>query len=195
MKKKINWETTKAKDLQVGDVVKLDRFEFKYDTGVVSSVGIVPKDQRPTNEYQRDYYKKKAMRRILVTLPNGLTFPIGWDHSSDPKGKDFQMEPDSVIERQCDASVAALKKVQEEILGFRIGVRTVLSRCETDLVQWKDRARYRKPDETLKALIESYRADYTKIFEQLEKLDARMTRDAGRDDVRKPVHPNGRRRN
>lgn len=191
---KINWETTKAKDLQVGDIVRLDRFFEKHKTGVVSSVEIVPKEQRHENKYQKDYYKKKAMRRVLVTLPNGSTTPIGWDHNNE-KGKDFQMEPDAWIERQCSQASADSQQLTDEIVGYRIGVRTVLSRCETDLVQWKTRAQYRKPSKQLKTLLESYREEYTKIFEQLEALDARMTKDAGKEDVRKPVHPHGRRRN
>jgi len=179
-KSKIVTERVRVKDLVIGDIV-IDEWSGseKARTGVVTAIKIIPVEKRRPNE------KKVAVREVLLTDRKGATFLLGYDGTS---------APNEYTTRQCDQATADKQKLQEEILGFRIGVRTVLSRCETDLMQWKDREKYRKPGAELKRLIESYRADYTKIFEQLEALDARMTKDAGKEDVRKPVHPNGRRR-
>lgn len=184
--RKVAWEHTTAKDLRVGDIIKLDRWVTKAKTGVVSQVTIVPVAERWVQKhYDALYYKKKAMRRVLVTLPSGKTQLVGYGHDGDEK--DLQAEPTMWFERQCDVKAAALKEHQDEILAHRIGVRTVLSRCETDLVQWKRDGKVPKS-------VEPYWEEYNEIFKRLEALDVRMTKDAGKNDVRKPVHPSGRRR-
>lgn len=181
-KSKVVTERVRVKDLIIGDIV-IDEWSGseKARTGVVTSIKIVPVEKRRPNE------KKTAVREVLLTDRKGATFLMGYDGTSSPN---------EWTTRQCDQATADKQALQEEILGYRIGVRTVLSRCETDIVQWREhRMKYRKPKGELKGLLESYLADYNKIFEQLEALDARMTKDAGKSDTRKPAHPNGRRRN
>lgn len=191
---KVAWEQVKAKDLQVGDIVKMDRWYQKLKTGVVTKVSIVPVAERWPHEYgDPNYYTKKAMRRVLVTFPNGSSGLIGWDMSKAKKGGDYQLPPEMTVERQCSKEAAAAKEHQDEILRYRVGVRTVLSTCETDLRRWSQ-SHLPKNGKLLQQL-DSYRNDYMRIFELLDALDARMTKDAGRTDVRKPVHPHGRRRN
>jgi hypothetical protein len=181
MAKKVATEKVKVKDLAVGDILVDETSEGgKNRTGVVTKISILPVEQRPA------YYKKTATRLVLMTDKRGQTYMLGYD------GK---VSPTCWVNRQCDAQTAATQELQEEILDYRIGVRTVLSRCETDLVRWSESVKYRKPSAKLKSLLEVFRLEYTKIFEQLEALDASMTEAAGKNDSRKPVHPHGRRRN
>lgn len=187
MAKKIPTETVKAKDLRVGDIVLIDRFNEQHRTGVVTQVSIVPKAERPVTQYNKDYYVKMAMRRVLVTLPDGGTQFIG--HAVGKSSA--QMEPTAWIERQCPREQEKAKEAADEVLRYRVGVRTVVSRLETELQSWKSQGRVTKR-------LDPFFDRLTRVLSDLEQVDVDMTLLAGRDpekDKRKPVHPYGRRRN
>lgn len=193
-KKKVHTENVKAKDLKVGDVIaRVCRLpNGKLDFATICSIEIVPVSKRWTLNYHgnpTDCYKKKAMRRIVLRLSNGKTTLLG-ETNSHSDDNDVQVMPDEYFVRKCSIEAAEASEISDDILAYRVGVRTILSRCETDLVQWKNR----KAHSNAKHLIAEYRKEYEKIFEKLEALDAKMTKDAGRSDKRKPVSPSGRRR-
>jgi hypothetical protein len=138
-------------------------------------------------QYNEEFYKKKAMRRVLVTLPDGGTQFIGFD----VRKSGVQMEPTAWIERQCPREQEKARQAADEVLRYRVGVRTVVSRLETELQSWKSQGRVTQR-------LDPFLDRLTRILSDLEQVDMDMTLLAGRDpekDKRKPVHPHGRRRN
>lgn len=178
MAKKIHTEIVKVRDLVPGDTIMV--LQNGKDVPMkVDRVELIPKEQRER------CLSKVAARRVHVIDKAGNACI----HRAD------QVNPDMQVWRVCSPEAAARFETNERILGARIGVRTVLSRCETDIVQWEElMSRSLMPTAEGDALMSEYLHEYHQIFKQLEALDARMTRDAGRNDKRKPVSKHGQRR-
>ena len=172
-------ERVKAKDLRTGDlVVWQEGGDQPVLHAVVTSNAIVPADQR-----KGWLSKRSGVRAIEVELPNGKRRFLD----------DGQTTPGAWFDRACSKEAATAQEVSEHVLRLRVGVRTVLSRCETDIAQWVHYHATAPTPENQKVM-DSFLDEYKLIFERLEALDRSMTLAAGKTDERKPVNKHGHRR-
>lgn len=178
-------EYVMAKDVQVGDVLfvvanvnsKTQCLKRVTVTGVGRSKPIDrPKDMRKTVFLGIDVVDDKGRRSKL-----GMQYETPGPFLVGPK--------DGFYRQYANAADARTKKKQTIILGWRSEVRTLVSRTETTIQKMRSHGT---------SEIAPYLDELVRILPMLIGLDERMTNDGGSDstkDIRKPVHPDGRRRN
>lgn len=179
-------ESAPAKSLKVGDILFIpaesNRRSQTLKSVTVSSIVKTKPDERPRT------HRGTVMLRISVVDSKGRVERLGYDFGE--KGShNVLVGPNQHVERQYASELEAeTKERQQAIMSWRSGVRTVVSRLETEIQSMKANGT---------SHIWEYREELERILPMLIAVDERMTRDGGSDpktDVRKPVHPAGRRR-
>jgi hypothetical protein len=181
-------ESVPAKALKVGDIIFVtaeSRSKYSSCKSVtVTAIERTKPDDRPKR------LRSTVFLRLTTVDGKGRVEQQGLDYAdeTEPDGQ-LLVGPNQHFERQfASTEEAETKERQQTIMSWRSGVRTVVSRLETEIQSMKANGT---------SHIWEYREELERILPMLIAVDERMTRDGGSDpktDVRKPVHPSGRRR-